>query len=87
MVQDKDREITFQLLLRTKQMQLREINLLLVNEYLFIYLLAGLAGSKKTKIKTEGKHLSTPFLRLSLTPSLQIPVPCLCYYQKLHTVP
>lgn len=37
MVQDKDREITFQLVLGTKQMQLREINLLLVNVYLFIY--------------------------------------------------
>lgn len=35
MVQDKDREITFQLLLGTNQMQLKEINLLLVHVYLF----------------------------------------------------
>lgn len=47
MVQDKHREITFQLLLGTKQMQLREINLLLVNVYLYM---VGLAGRKKTNI-------------------------------------
>lgn len=39
MDQDKHREITLQLLLRTKQMQLREISLLPVNVYLFIYML------------------------------------------------
>lgn len=81
MVQDKDREITFQLQLGTKQMQLGEINLLLVNVYL-----VWLAGNKTTNIKT-GEHLSTPFPRFNLTPSLQISVPCPCYHHELHTVP
>lgn len=81
MVQDKDREITFQSQLGTKQMQLGEINLLLVNVYL-----VWLAGNKTTNIKT-GEHLSTPFPRLNLTPSLQISVPCPCYHHELHTVP
>lgn len=86
MVHNIDREITSQLLLRTKQMQLREINLLLVNVYLFIYWLSQ-QETKRPTLKTEGKHLSTPFLRLNLTPSLQIPVSCPCYYHKLHTAP
>jgi len=35
--QDKDREITYQLLLQAKQTQLSKINLLPVNVFLFIY--------------------------------------------------
>lgn len=55
---------------------------------MYIYLFTGWNSRKqKDQIKTEGKHLSTPFPRLYLTLSLQIPVPCLCNYLRLHTVP
>lgn len=55
---------------------------------MYIYLFTGWYSRKqKDQIKTEGKHLSTPFPRLYLTPSQQISAPCLCNYLRLHTVP